>query len=309
MRHIFIINPISGKGNALQLEEKLRRQLGQKTDLSWEIYRTKAPGDAASFVRRRAAEGPARFYACGGDGTLHEVADGVRDFPESALGVFPAGSGNDFVRTFSEPETFLDLDRQLEGEPVGIDLIRAGKHFAVNMLNIGFDCEVVNWVNTHRSIPLLGGKLRYLLGVLVMLFRRMGQSLTIRLPDGREESGRFLLCTAANGQFCGGGFRAAPLARPNDGRLELTAVRKVGRLRFLSLLGAYRTGAYLHHPLAERILFRGSCASLTLSAPGGSHVCVDGEVYPFTELQLEVLPKAIRMILPKGAALSAGEKP
>ena len=58
MRHIFIINPISGKGNALQLEEKLRRQLEQKTDLSWEIYRTKAPGDAASFVRRRAAPAP-----------------------------------------------------------------------------------------------------------------------------------------------------------------------------------------------------------------------------------------------------------
>ena len=298
MRHIFIVNPISGKGAALQLEPALKAAL-ERTDLDWEIYHTKAPGDATEFVRRTAAETPARFYACGGDGTLHEVIAGVMDFPESAVGVIPAGTGNDFIKSFADPTAFRDPMKQLNGTLHKIDLIKAGEHFAANVINIGFDCEVVAWVAAHRNNPLCRGTLAYLLGVLNILFRKLGLELRFK-RNGREEKGRYLLCTAANGQFYGGGFRPAPRAALDDGLIDFATVRKVSRLRFLSLLPSYRTGGYIDRKDVKDILTTDRCSKVEIAAPEGGNICIDGEIYPFTEITLEILPGVVNFILPEG---------
>ncbi|MBQ4050812.1 MAG: diacylglycerol kinase family lipid kinase [Oscillospiraceae bacterium] len=301
MRHIFIINPVSGKGNALQLDPKIRALL-EKSGLDWEIHHTEAPGEATAYVRKKAAEAPSRFYACGGDGTLHEVIEGVLDYPESAVGVIPAGTGNDFVKSFASPAAFHDIEKQLNGTLHKIDLIKAGEHFSTNVINIGFDCEVVAWVNTHRDNPLCRGPLSYLIGVLAVLFRKLGTELEIRF-NGKELKGRYLLCTAANGQFYVGGFHPAPRAALDDGLMDFAIVKKVGRLRFLSLLPSYRTGTYIDRKDIQDILTVDRCEQLEIIAPEGGNVCIDGEVYPFRQLQLEVLPGAVSFIIPEGAEL------
>ncbi|MBR6790151.1 MAG: diacylglycerol kinase family lipid kinase [Oscillospiraceae bacterium] len=298
MRHIFIINPVSGKGNALQLEPSLRAAL-ERSGADWEIHRSEAPGEATAYVRQKAAEGPARFYACGGDGTLHEVIEGIKDFPDSAVGVIPAGTGNDFVKSFGDREVFLDPVRQLNGTVHKIDLIRAGDHFSVNVINIGFDCEVVAWVDAHRNNPLCRGPLAYLLGVLNVLFRKLGTELEFSF-NGKNIKGRYLLCTAANGQFYGGGFRPAPKAALDDGLMDFAIVKKVSRLRFLSLLPSYRTGSYIDRKDVRDILTVDRCSELVITAHEGSNVCIDGEIYPFRELKLEMLPGTVNFIIPEG---------
>lgn len=296
MRHYFIVNPVSGKGRALQLEPRLKEAL-EKTDLDWEIHHTKAPGEATSFVREKAAEGPARFYACGGDGTLHEIIEGIMDYPDSAVGVMPAGTGNDFVKSFGDPQLFLDPLRQTAGTVHRIDLIKAGDHFSVNVVNIGFDCDVVAWVNSHRDNPLCKGAFAYLMGVLAVLFRKLGLELEFRLND-KVIKERYLLCTAANGQFYGGGFRPAPRASLDDGLMDFATVKKVGRLRFLSLLPSYRTGEYIDREDVKDILTFDRCSKVQIIAPEGGNICIDGEVYTFTDITLEMLPGAVNFILP-----------
>lgn len=298
MRHIFIINPISGKGAALQLEPKIRAVL-ENTDLDWEIHHTEAPGEATAFVRKRASEAPARFYACGGDGTLHEVIEGVKDFPDSAAGVIPAGTGNDFVKSFADPSAFRDIEKQINGTLHQIDLIKAGEHFSANVINIGFDCDVVVWLTAHRDNPLCRGTLAYLIGLICVFFRRLGTELELRF-NGREIKGRYLLCTAANGQFYGGGFRPAPRAAMDDGLMDIAVISKMNRLRFLSLLPSYRTGTYIDRKDIEDILTVDRCSRLSITAPEGGNVCIDGEIYPFRELELEILPGAVNFILPEG---------
>lgn len=305
MRHIFIINPIAGKGAALALEPALQSALGG-TGLSWEIYHTRGPGDCEDYVRRLAALGePLRIYVCGGDGTFHEAVNGAACQPQIALGLFPAGTGNDFVRSFTHPDAFLDTGRQLGGKVRPVDLLQVNQRYTANLINIGFDCEVVHCVAGMKRLPFANGGLAYLVGVFRVLCRRMGVPLAFRLEDGRTEEGRFLLCTAANGQFYGGGFRAAPRARLDDGRLEFAAVRRVGRLRFLSLLGPYRQGSYLNHPLAAKLLVYSSCRQVEITAPQGVNVCMDGEIIPFTRLKIRAVPRALNLILPEGCELLA----
>lgn len=298
MRHIFIVNPISGKGAALQLEPKIRAVL-EKSGLDWEIHLTKAPGDATAYVRETAAKAPARFYACGGDGTLHEVIEGVKDFPDSAVGVIPAGTGNDFIKSFADPSAFRDIEKQLNGTLHRIDLIKAGDHFSVNVINIGFDCDVVVWLEAHRGNPLCRGTLAYLIGLFCVFLRRLGTELELHF-NGKKEKGRYLLCTAANGQFYGGGFRPAPRASLDDGLMDFAIVKKVGRLRFLSLLPSYRTGTYIDRKDIQDILTVDRCEQLEIIAPEGGNVCIDGEIYPFREIKLEMLPEAVNFILPEG---------
>lgn len=139
------------------------------------IHTTTAPGDAEQYVRAVCEKGlPARFYVCGGDGTLNEAVNGAAFCPHAAVGVIPLGSGNDFIRNFDKPALFGDILAQTEGEAVPIDLLSVNERYAVNMVNIGFDCEVVMQVDRFRQYPLIRGPFAYLLAVFVVLSRKNG---------------------------------------------------------------------------------------------------------------------------------------
>lgn len=135
-------------------------------NLPFSIYTTKSPGDAEQYVRTVSQTGDAvRFYVCGGDGTLNEAVNGAAYAQNAAVGVIPFGSGNDFIRNFDHSALFEDLQSQIDGEPIKVDLLSANGRYALNMINIGFDCEVVMQVDRLRHIPLLKGSLAYLVSV------------------------------------------------------------------------------------------------------------------------------------------------
>lgn len=262
-------------------------------------YYTKCIGDARLYVKDRclAHADDLCFCVYGGDGTINEVVSGILDAnaaDRASVGVVPYGTGNDFARI---------LQHMQQGDSLWSDVIHWNDAYAVNMLNIGFDCSVVEKTAHMKTLPLISGSFAYILGVADVLFHKISRSLYIRYTDANGQQGSYdgqvLLCAVANAPYCGGGFCAAPVAQYDDGLLDLMIIRKVSRARFLSLVSAYRSGAHVNSDgdvtrrFADIISYH-RCKSIRIE--GMEHVCADGEIFPCTAADIGVFPHAIRFL-------------
>ena len=312
MKYSFIINPAAGKGKiASGLAETITKACRARK-LDFEVYFTKGVGDATDYVLRTGAEreGDVSFYACGGDGTLGETVTGIMSLPNRdgvSLGLFPIGTGNDFVRNFSSGEKFLDVDAQLDGKALPVDVIRCNDRYSMNIVNIGFDCEVVCDTNKLKKSPLIPSKLAYIAGLVKTLVRKPGVDMTISVDGGEPQKHHFLLTTFANGSFYGGGFHSNPLASVTDGQLDCLLVQDITRRKFITLVGDYKKGTHLTSKF-EKILknFKGQTVDMLFDTE--TNVSVDGEVIRFSELHLSVIHEALRFLIPKGATLLGTKK-
>lgn len=285
MKKLHILNPAAGKG-----------AIPASGGLDGEVYVTKAPGDAVSYLCGRLSDGGEyRIYAYGGDGTLNEVVTGIMRAGAGdrvVLTPVPTGSGNDFARLTKE---------MCDVRPC--DVIKYGESYAINEINTGFDTGVVVRTNNVKKLPLVSGTAAYILGVVGELIAKKASELKLTLcaPDGEREvfEGKFLLCLLANGPWYGGGFRAAPTADIGDGVLDFYLVRDVGRARFLGLVGKYRAGEHVDAEgrvikEAEDILLYRRCTSLTLE--GVTRLSADGEVVENDgAIEATVIPSALRV--------------
>ena len=305
MKHVFIINPNTVKKARAKLVSDVEAACG-KAGVDWEIYYTDAPRAAEKRVRELAETGaPLRFYACGGDGTIGEVANGAFGYPNVEVAAIPSGTGNDFVRNFAPAEAFSDVTRQINGRAAAFDLIKANDRFAVNTINIGFDCAVVDLVERRRGFPLMNGANAYTIAAFVKMIPMPKCELKLEW-DGRSEQNRLTLCSIANGRYCGGGFKSNPAALLNDGLIDVfRAHEKVGRVGFLRLVGDYRKGTHLDNPkMADRLdCFK--TKEMTISADSPFMYCSDGEVMTAGELKISVVPEALRFVIPEGAELTS----
>ena len=311
MRNFFFINPVAGQGKGTEklVEgiERISKELGADSY----VYLTVAAGDGERRARETAERlrgEPARFYACGGDGTLNEIVNGAAGFPCVAVGCIPTGTGNDMVRNFPEWGDFTDLEAQLKGSAQKIDLIRysgviGGRYkerFCINMFNIGFDCNVVELAGRLKQKPLISGSAAYLLAVVGMFVRKKGISL--RLTEGDEvlADGEVLLCSIANGSYCGGGICSSPQAEVDDGFFDVNIIRDVPRRVFLRLFPKYQKGTHLQVPgVFEIIAVRRSREVVLEPREGTFFLCADGEIEPAETVQFSIAEKAIDFILPQ----------
>ncbi|MBR4283720.1 MAG: YegS/Rv2252/BmrU family lipid kinase [Anaerotignum sp.] len=305
MEHIFIINPCAGQGKAEKMIHVIEEAL-QGTAYQYSIYTTKAAGDAEHFVRETCESGRAvRFYVCGGDGSFHEAVNGVKGFPQAEVGLFPMGTGNDFVRNFGKKSDFMDIFSQVEGKSIPCDVIELNGRYVVNMANIGFDCEVAAKAAEWKKKPLVSGPAAYIMGILSEFAKPMGNRMSFRWSDGTTMTGKYLLCTIANGSFCGGGFCSSPEAALNDGLMDVGIVQMIPRRKFVGILPKYKTGTYLDTKLGKEKVLYGKYNKLELAVAEPTHICIDGEISKFTYLKAEMVPQAFRFIVPKG--LEAGK--
>ncbi len=302
MKHHFIINPAAGKGTLTESLVKRIAAACEKAEVEYVIYETKAPGDAEVYVREALKEdGTHRFYACGGDGTLCETVNGAPESDRAEFALIPIGTGNDFCRNFDYRAAFFEIERQLNGTPIPIDLIRYNDRYCVNMLNIGFDCNAANRANELKKKRFFPKSMAYAGGVASSLVRKMTTEMAITL-DGEEEISRpLLLITIANGQFCGGGFRSNPKASPIDGLFDVNIIEKMSRFSFISLVGSYKAGTHLE-TAPDYVTYR-QASSLLLTLPKNTAVCADGEIEYADSLSVSLAPSAIRFVLPEGVSL------
>ena len=300
MEHIFIINPSAGQGKAAKLIPAIQLAL-EGTTYKYSIYTTKAAGDAERFVRETCeTDRKVRFYVCGGDGSFHEAVNGAKGFPEAELGVIPIGTGNDFVRNFGRKGDFMDILSQVEGRSMSCDVIDINGRYVANMANIGFDCEVVVQAGKWKQKPLISGPVAYIMGIVSEFAKPMGKRMSFRRADGTTMTGKFLLCTLANGSFCGGGFCSSPKAALNDGLMDVGIVQMLPRGRFIGILPKYKTGTYLDTKLGKEKVLYEKYEKLELAVAEPTNISIDGEIRQFTYLKAEMVKGAFRFIVPKG---------
>ncbi len=305
MKHIFLINPDAGRGKAeKELLPKILRAVKGK-GLDYEIHRAMTLESGRGFVRSRCESGqPVRFYACGGDGTLNGLLSGVYGFSNAELACVPVGSGNDFVRNFKNKKHFLNIERQLNGKAVPVDVLRYNDRYALNMLNIGLDCTVVSKAADLKRTLIFGRGGAYMGGAAKALMEGAHFPLHMEFEGGEVLQDDFLLLAMGNGGFCGGGFQAAPRAKLQDGFFDVCIVKQLDRRRILPLLRKYRSGLHLEDEECRRHVIYKQCKRMTILPEREGErlsVSVDGDVSAYDSVTVELIPEAVRFSIPEGA--------
>ena len=300
MKHIFIINPKAGKRDQTEkVKEIVRQELPEEEVV---FYVTEGPLAARDFVSnycREHGDEEKRFYSCGGDGTLNEVANGAVGFSKTEITCFPVGSGNDFVKNFGKIQDFRSLPDLIRGVPVDIDVLRFNDRYLINIFNLGLDADVCERMFKYKRLPLVTGKGAYILGLIVSFFSKYTKKLRI-LIDGEEFFfGEASLCAAANGICYGGGFYCAPRARTDDGLMDVVVVKKISRIKFLKFVKKFKDGKHLDLPeLQKYISFkRGRLVEIEAAMP--INCCYDGEISKDDRIKIEVLPKLLKFVVPE----------
>lgn len=273
------------------------RRVCKDRGLPWEIQISPGPGACRAMARQAAQTGEeVRIYACGGDGTLNEVAAGAAGFPNAAVTVFSGGCGNDFVRLFSEPRAFFDLERLVEAEEATLDLIRCNDDYALNVCSVGLDARIGTDVARYKRIPLLQGFRAYAASTVVNVLRGIGEHYAVEL-NGQVIDGEQTFVCVCNGQYYGGGFHPVPEADPADGLLDVLLVRKVTRWQVLGLVGKYKAGLYREVPEVIQH-YRTDRLKITCDRPNA--VNLDGELRTAQAMDIAVAEEKLRFFYPRG---------
>lgn len=305
MHHVFILNPAAGKGRAvLELKDKIINYFSQHKDLDYSIRLTECHGDATRIAREECEKNEnLRLYACGGDGTLQETANGVPVGSSAEITAIPCGSGNDYVRIYASKEAFLNLPDLINGEAVLVDAVDCGaQNLSLNIASIGMDAKVCAKMIQYKHLPGIGGSLAYELAIVDTFFHPIGShmNITIQGENGTiERNGDYLMALAANGQYYGGGYHGAPQAIENDGILDFVLIKKISRLSVPRFLNKYKRGDYADLPYCEHI--RGYHMAVETEKP--TYCNVDGECTCQDRMTFSIIPKAFRFVLPKTVAL------
>lgn len=301
----FILNPKSGTSpKQVKLEQEIKEAC-RKRRLNYHIYYTTGVNDATEYVKSmiRISQERQRFICVGGDGTINEIANSAPCNPDVEFGVIPSGSGNDFVRNFSNTKLFSSVDAQLDGEPVSLDLIKVNDFYCVNMVNIGFDCAVVKEADKLKRSKWVSPGFSYILGVVVVLFKKFGTKMKVIFDDGEIIEKELTLTAIGNGKFCGGGFMSAPRAILNDGLLDVCAINKISRLNFITLVGSYKKGTYLDNVRAMKYIRHRRVDHFKMEFDAPIPICIDGEIKGAKTVDFQVVKNAFNFVIPKGSDL------
>ena len=304
MKTIFIVNPKAGSGKKFsEIFDKIKK-FSEKSEGNVELYVTKKRNDAKSFVSEYCEKnGPARFIACGGDGTFNEVLNGSIACDGAEIGVVPIGTGNDFCRNFKTDESFLDLEKQVTGKCVKCDAIEyitnENSGYCANMFNIGFDCAVADTTNTVRKKTFLSGPFAYFVSIFINLVNKKPTHLSIEIDDKEKCEGGFLLTSIANGSYCGGGLKTNPLAKVGDGFININIVKNISLMRFLTLLPRYINGTYLGIQGIDEIVSSLKCEKVKITPREGViRISIDGEIKDAGETEFKIVHNAFNFVVP-----------
>ena len=292
-----VVNPAAGGGRCRKLVGPALDRL-RAGGISLKMVETSAPGQATSLVRDAYAQGYRRFIAVGGDGTSYEVVNGL--FPSetgepATLGFLPLGTGNSFLRDFSDRGVEFAIEALLARRSSSCDVLRlkhqAGVLHYINLLSMGFSADVA----TLRARRFSGwGEIGYQSSIFICLARFRRRPFPLRV-DGEPELDRrpCLFLTFSNSKFTGGTMMIAPKAEVSDGLIEYVRWGPIGRLGLIRNLPTLYDGTHINHPLAERRPAKR--IDFELDTP--VDVMVDGEVLTLYCQSLDVLPAALNVVV------------
>lgn len=291
MRILCIVNRTAGGGRAGKAWAAIAPTMaGMKAEVAF----TAGPGNATEIARQACADGFTHLLAVGGDGTAHETVNGI-DRPDIALGLVPAGTGNDFARSAGLPfqpqaaVNGLELDRRR-----AVDLGLCGDRRFLNVAGAGFDAEVARLINEGPRKA--RGALPYVATAISLAFRYRAASLRLEI-DGDSVAQPCLLVAFGNAQAYGGGMRICPRASLDDGLLDVCIIAGMGAGHILRLLPTVFVGRHLRDASVSYRQGR----SIQVTGPASVAVHADGEVVGGLPARFSVAPAACTLWLPRPA--------
>ena len=293
-RFFAIVNPAAGGGKSANLAGATLARLREK-GLRIDVIASTSPGHAGELAHEAYAQGYRHFLAVGGDGTAHEILNGIflrNAKPDRiALGFLPLGTGNSFLRDFTNQGAEASVQALLQNRKRSVDLIRlthaTGEVYSFNILSVGFTADV--GALTNRMFKPLGS-FGYLLGVFVRVIQLKRRAFILRCDDETTWDDRqSLFLTFNNSKYTGGTMLIAPQADPSDGFIEFVRWGPIGRLGLLRMLPRLYDGTHIEHPLASRK----SVQHVEFNFPVPVDVLVDGEILSLKCKSLDILPSAL----------------
>ena len=297
-RFFAIVNPAAGGGKSATLAGATLARL-RENGIKVDVIASSAPGHAGELAREAYAQGYRNFLAVGGDGTAHEIINGI--FSRNAnpdrisLGFLPLGTGNSFLRDFTEKGAADSLKALLANRKRPVDLVRlshaTGEVYSLNILSVGFTADV--GAITNRVFKPFG-HLGYLLGVIVRVIQLKRRAFTLRCDDETVwDDRRSLFLAFSNSKYTGGTMLIAPEADPSDGLIEFVRWGPIGRLGLLRMLPRLYDGTHMQHPLASRKSVR----HVEFNIPLPTDVMIDGEILSLKCKELDIVPSALDVFI------------
>lgn len=290
MLHI-IYNPTAGDGKSARFCDVIVPRL-QELQVPYQLHGTHHKRHAAEIARTLTADGQAHtIIAMGGDGTIHEVLNGIQDPAKVLFGILPAGSGNDFAAVAEIPNDPLEaLDLILNGTPKFTDYMVCSGIRGMNVIGTGFDVDVLKCCYKFKR---LRGKLKYLAATILSLIHFEFYRFRLTHNGVEEEHEGFLVC-AGNGKGIGGGLRVCPDAVLDDGLMDFVFVDKISVWQYPSALFHLVTGKLLQLPYVY--LQQKDCVSAQFLPP--APVEIDGEIYEDLAFDIHIVHNTLRMFRP-----------
>ena len=270
-----IVNPVAGNGRARQTGEQAAAYLRER-DVEFVTKLTNHPGHATDLARDAAGRGVDTVIALGGDGTVTETAQGLRH-TATALGIAPAGTGNDFIKSVGTPKNWKDaLDFILTHPARPVNTGVMNDRFFMNVCGAGCDVMVLDYALDAKKR--LSGIWPYLYGVIRAIKTFKPFQMHIEVDENTVLDGKYMICSIANGRYIGGGIPIAPLADVTDGVFDVFVVDAVPRWKIPFYLPSLMMGKLYKHKIAHRYLSP-ACA---LASPG-MRLNLDGEILPIED--------------------------
>jgi len=298
-----IVNPNAGKGKGSR-DWKRISELLRKAGINYEVRFTEAKEHAIQITKDAIGDGFRKIVTIGGDGTLHEVVNGILasaqvSSQDISIGLVPVGTGNDWGKMFGIPlnyEKAISILR--EGRQMPHDIGRVsffdGKtersRYFINIAGLGFESVVVRRTNAQKDLG-RGGKLIYFYNLLISLlsYRNTPAEITV---DGKRKTASVFSVNVGNGRYCGGGMRQTPDAVPDDGLLDVTVINGIGKLEIIRNLSILYNGRILDHPKIDGY----KCKNLKVTSDQILWVEADGESLGHTPAEFSIIPAAVNII-------------
>ena len=310
MKHLIVLN-----GSLLETKKDvISKKIVEDAfkGLDFEIYETTGPRSCVDYIKKYLADNKkdtVRVYACGGDGTVHEVVCGLVGAKNAELAIFACGTGNDFVKVYGGQTKFLNFKSLINGDIQEIDIskIEGGKlrdpWYSINVINFGFDAIVGAMGNYYKDngYPEKAKKkgmspYDYALKHDAMKHGRFNDTVVYADEEQLNEK-QLLLCTIAQGQYVGGNFKCAHKSHNTDGLMDVCMLKTMTLIGLVIIIGTYTEGKHLDKT-RKKIVYR-RAKQVKIVAPKDIDICVDGEMNKGKEFLVTCMSKAIKLVLPK----------
>lgn len=316
MKHLIIVN---GGAGSIKDTEAFKKEIDSAfVGLNYEIYETTGPRSVIPFLKEYLSKNNdiLRVYACGGDGTIHEVVNAIAEFDNVQLAVYAAGTGNDFVKIYSEKQDydtivkekmgakrFQDWKALVNGDVIDIDISKMTgpsmkePWYSINVINFGFDAIVGAKGNENKA---KGIKKPY--GPRAIIPAILGgrfNNIIVKADGEQLNKKKMLLASLGQGQWVGGQYHASPKSDNTDGLIDVVMLKCMSLMRLMiQYFGRYTKGEHLdNEKLMKRIVYR-RAKQIEIIGKKDIDICVDGEIIRGKEFKVEVLPKAIKFVIP-----------